>query len=106
MDINFEHLRPPIESLNIVHHENEILTDDPRNKNIPFKRNIFYCCGYTDEESEILEDIDKSLEIHAPEIPAWWKCEDTLRFVHEFQWDFNLIIEVKSPKVILNNRNC
>jgi hypothetical protein len=94
--INYDHLRPPHCCLDIKPTKKECL-EKTADTIIPFKRQVFYCVGLQPEEEEFLENIDKVIRFDDPKPPKWWTRNDSLRFMYEFDWDLNLICEVKIP---------
>lgn len=73
--------------------ENEIIEKND-NPTIPFKRHIFYTVDIQKEEAQIVEEIEKVIGFDEPAPPEWWLRADTLRFVYEFEWDFNIVCDV------------
>ena len=100
--VNYDHLRPPLSSLDIKPTNKEILeeTNDPQN---PYFRHIFFAVDLLQEEEEFIEEIEKVIRFDGPQPPDWWKEGDYLRFMYQFDWDLNLVCEVtNSSKNHLN----
>lgn len=98
LTINYNHLRPPVECLNVKHKKTEILKPT-QNQAIPFYRTIFYGVVYDDIELDFIDQVDKVVNFEEPKAPSWWHDGDTLRFIYQFDWDMNLICEVTFSKI-------
>jgi len=94
LTINYNHLRPPLECLHVKHKKPDIVKPT-ENQAIPFERKIFYGVIYEDKELDLLDQVEKVINFDEPKAPKWWHDGDTLRFIYEFDWDMNLICEVK-----------
>ena len=87
-----DYLRPPEESLTVMHPEIDTSVDV---NNRPPVRLVYYCVEYSPAEhdianriyNEVLKDPDYSF-------PQWWLEGDTLRFVHEFNFNEAEIVKV------------
>lgn len=109
--INYEHLRPPLKVLNKEYRGksfpsiqkrpnyyklDEQIIEKTGNPAIPFNRKIFYLTEMDPLESDMVNQIHKVVTFDDPKPPKWWKPEDTLRYIYEFDWDTNLICDVRN----------
>ena len=51
------------------------------------KRHVFYQTQYTDEEELAVENVHSALKSRNVLFPEWWVKGDTLRFLHENEWE-------------------
>ena len=42
----------------------------------------------------MLEEVTESIEYYNPGPPSCWKDSDTLRYIYEYDWNYNLVCEV------------
>ena len=52
-------------------------------------RYVFYTVRFEDRETQLLEELDKVIRSINPPLPSWWVDGDTLRYLYEYDWDFN-----------------
>jgi hypothetical protein len=96
-NVAMDYLRPPEESLAQMHPEIDssiIVT------NRPPVRLVFFAVNYTPEEKDMAQKVFNEI-LKDPDytFPAWWTVGDTLRFLHEFE--FNEVETIKRIKAHL-----
>jgi hypothetical protein len=50
---------------------------------------------YQKEEEIFIEEVEKVIRFDDPKPPEWWADGDTLRFIYEYDWNHNLVCEVR-----------
>ena len=92
--IDYEHLRPPLECLEYIPKAKEILEMNTSGQAVPYTRHIFYACKLKNEEQDMVDEVTESINYYNPGPPSCWKDGDTLRYIYEYNWDYNLVCEV------------
>lgn len=82
-------LRPPVDCLSWEPSGDEIFVKTGDSQK-PVFRKVFFVKNATVEEETALKTITDKLSAKNVDPPKWWKTGDSLRFLHDADWDLEL----------------